>query len=218
MIKTAIFDLDGTLVDTLGDMHVTLNRALHDMGLPRVERHELLGFIGGGVDDLLVLATKGVTCDLVRLKQRYGEYYRDHAHLTSSLFPGVESGLTTLRQAGITLGVLTNKPERSAHHLLHTIGAMHWFVKVAGPDTYGCHKPNPDGLLALMQEMGASPATTVMVGDADTDILAGRGANVATIAVTYGYRSSDELGVYQPTVMATTFSEAVGVIMNPTFG
>lgn len=211
---TAVFDLDGTLVDSLEDIRLALNVAAQLHQIPPFERHHLISWIGGGVDDLLARARGDYAVDPQSFRAVYRHTYHDQGHRHSTLYPGVKEGLNRLQQASIPMAILTNKPEHSAVHLLQQMGIHGYFQRVAGPDTYGAHKPDPRGLCHLMQDLGATPMTTLMVGDSDTDVLAGQAARAMTVAVTYGYRSVSELEALQPTYLCHTFLDVVNWVLD----
>ncbi|NDD66351.1 HAD family hydrolase [bacterium] len=211
---TVVFDLDGTLVDSLQDICLALNAAAQVYQIPPIERSQVLSWIGGGVESLLASARGDSPVDPVGFREAYGRAYHAQGHSHSPLYPGVKAGLRRLQQASVPMAILTNKPEHSARHLVEALGIEGFFQVVAGPDTYGAHKPNPQGLSCLMQVMGATPLTTRMIGDSESDVLAGQAAGTMTVAVTYGYRASRDLQALNPTAVCHTFSEVVAWVLD----
>lgn len=210
---TAVFDLDGTLVDSIEDMRRALNEAAIAHQMPTIERETVMAWVGGGVDDLVARACADTSVDLVAFRGAYRQAYHTLGHTQTTLYPGVYAGLSRLQAASVSLAVLTNKPADSAVTVLKQMGIYDGFRLVAGPDTFGVHKPDPLGLCQLMTQLGATPMATVMIGDAATDVQVGQAAHTHTVAVTYGYRSVAELEAAKPTYLCHTFSEVVDRIL-----
>ena len=178
-LRAAIVDLDGTMVDTLGDFDVVLNSVLRDLGLPRVERAFLGRTIGKGSEHLIrsTLAEVGSGEAMYErtwalYQQRYLEVNGDH----SAVFPGVVEGLTKLKARGWQLACLTNKPTAFALPLLRKKGLDGFFSAVFGGDAFERKKPDPLPLMRTCEALGTPPARTLMVGDSSNDARAARGA------------------------------------------
>ncbi len=198
MIRLVVFDLDGTLVDSLADIQNALNLTLETYGVGPMSRSDVMAGIGDGVDDLLRAAIGTQPIVLTEFRQRYKRFYQTHINAFGRLYDGVVPCLDWIKSQSIKLAVLTNKPEAPAKRLLELFGMVSYFSIIAGPDTYGVHKPDPDGLRAIMLRCQVLPEQTVMVGDGDTDVKTGLAAGTRTIAVTYGYRTADQLAALSP--------------------
>ena len=193
-IQAAIIDLDGTMVDTLGDFDAALNTVLQELGLPSVRREFLGRTIGKGSEHLIrsTLAEVGAGEALyertwVLYQQRYLEVNGDH----SAVFPGVVEGLTRLRARGWKLACLTNKPNAFAVPLLHSKGLAGFFDAVFGGDAFERKKPDPLPLLKTCEALGTLPARTLMVGDSSNDVRAARAAGCPVVLVSYGYNHGE---------------------------
>jgi phosphoglycolate phosphatase len=188
-----IFDLDGTLVDTLPDLHVALNRVLKEEGLQTLAPAETRLMIGGGARNLIELAfqKRQVAAEGDRIEagfDRFLDYYGAEPTVHSRPYPGVLEALTTLSKVGAVLGVCTNKPQDMAQQVLQGLQLSHFFGDaVIGGDALPIRKPDARHLLAVVERTGRTPDKTIMVGDSETDVGAARNANIPVIAVDFGY-------------------------------
>jgi phosphoglycolate phosphatase len=189
MARLAVFDLDGTLVDSLDDLHASVSHALRAVGLPPRSRGEVRGFVGEGAR---VLVAKAVAprADLVEpALAAWRAHYEEHCLDRTRAFPGVEA---LLAGAGRPLAVLTNKPGALSRKILGGLGLLPRFAAVVGGDE-APRKPDPAGLLAILAKVGATPAETVLVGDSRHDVATGLAAGVPVVAVTWGLSSRADL-------------------------
>ncbi|NJD89195.1 MAG: phosphoglycolate phosphatase [Betaproteobacteria bacterium] len=190
--RAALFDLDGTLVDTAPDLAAAANRMLADLGRPGLEEGQIRDYVGKGVVNLVnrcFEATGGGS---------EGERGRAHAiferHYTAGIadrsrpYPGVVDGLAALERAGIALGCVTNKAGRFTEPLLEQTGLRHFFGVVVSGDTVERKKPHPDPMLYAAGKLGAAPSETLVVGDSLNDVQSARAAGCAVVVVPYGYR------------------------------
>ncbi len=209
--RAAIVDLDGTMVDTLGDFEVALNRTLAELNLPPVTRALVERTVGKGSEHLIrtVLGhqmalpeAKGLgqacpawTVDSLyeRAWQGYQEHYLAINGDFSEVYAGVAEGLQALREAGLTLACLTNKPLAFARELLQAKGLADHFVQVFGGDSFERKKPDPLPLLKTCEALGTAPHETLMVGDSSNDAQAGHAAGCAVVLVTYGYNHGEPI-------------------------
>ncbi len=198
----AIIDLDGTMVDTLGDFVVVLHHTLADLGchpieIARVDRAFVELTVGKGTEDLLrrtLAHAWGLPDDdpeaaaaVPEAWQHYQGHYTRLNGLHSDVYPGVPEGLAQLRALGLPLACLTNKPTAFAEQLLERKGLRGHFQHVFGGDAFARKKPDPLPLLKTCEALGTSPAHTVMVGDSSNDAQAAGAAGCPIILVTYGY-------------------------------
>ena len=209
--QAAIVDLDGTMVDTLGDFEVALNRALADLDLPPVTRALVERTVGKGSEHLIrsVLAhqlalpdVKGLTnvCDARSVEnlyaaawQRYQHHYLAINGEFADVYPGVIEGLQQLRDAGLQLACLTNKPLSFAKPLLQAKGLDHFFTHVYGGDSFERKKPDPLPLLKTCEALGVNPVQALMVGDSSNDAQAARAAGCPVVLVRYGYNHGESV-------------------------
>jgi phosphoglycolate phosphatase len=189
MARLAVLDLDGTLVDSLGDLHASVNHALAAVGLPPRSLEEVRGFVGEGARRLLERSV-GARADLLDpALEAWRVHYEAHLLDRTRPYPGIEAAL---RGAGRELAVLTNKPGAMARRILEGLGLAPRFRAVVGGGE-APRKPDPGGLRALMAEAGAGPGETVLVGDSRVDVETGRAAGVRVVAVTWGLGRREEL-------------------------
>jgi phosphoglycolate phosphatase len=193
-IEAAIIDLDGTLVDTIGDFEQALARTLADLALPPVGREFIARTVGRGSRYLLEksLVESGGTADaLPRAWERYQVHYDAVNGAHSEVFEGVNEGLAALDARGWRLACVTNKPRAFALRLLELKGLAGTFDHVFGGDSFERHKPDPLPLLKTCEALGTAPARTLMVGDSSNDARAARAAGCPVVLVTYGYNHGE---------------------------
>lgn len=193
-----IVDLDGTMVDTLGDFELALGAALAEIGLPPVPRSFIARTVGKGSRHLLTEALRhagqGVGPDSAAVETLWAAYQRHYAAANgraSAVYPGVLEGLTRLRDAGLPLACLTNKPGAFARALLAAKGLDGFFSHVFGGDAFARSKPDPLPLLETCRALGTLPARTLMVGDSSNDARAARAAGCPVVLVRYGYNHGE---------------------------
>jgi phosphoglycolate phosphatase len=193
-LDAAIIDLDGTLVDTLGDFSAALNQMLGALALPSVETPVVAGLIGKGSEHLIraTLAHVGASADLYgRAWDVYQDAYRGLNGRWARVYPGVVEGIAALRAAGLRLACLTNKPGEFARDLLAAKGLAQDFEQVFGGDAFERKKPDPLPLRKTCEALGTAPARTLMVGDSRNDAAAARAAGCPVVLVTYGYNHGE---------------------------
>ena len=193
-LRAAIVDLDGTLVDTLGDFHAALAEMLQGLGLPPVSAHVVAGFIGKGSEHLIrqTLVHVGAPAALYGAAwERYQSAYRRLNGRWARVYPGVQAGIADMARRGLRLACLTNKPGEFARDLLAAKGLAAPFSVVFGGDAFERKKPDPLPLLKTCEALGVAPAATLMVGDSRNDAMAARAAGCPVVLVTYGYNHGE---------------------------
>jgi len=186
----AIVDLDGTMVDTLGDFDVALNLTLTELGLPGVDRAFIERTVGKGSEHLIRSTLVHVGGDAALYDAAWGAYQRHYLRINgqfSAVYPGVVEGLGALKAAGLRLACLTNKPGAFATALLAAKGLDAFFDVVFGGDAFERKKPDPLPLLRTCEALGSQPAHTLMLGDSSNDAQAARAAGCPVVLVSYGY-------------------------------
>ncbi len=198
-LQACIVDLDGTLVDTLGDFEVALNHMLATLDRPPVTRAVIGQLVGKGSEHLIrsvlvhVERQRGVADfvapeDLVnRAWRAYQEHYLLINGRHSVVYPGVVEGLQALQGAGLRLACLTNKPGAFARPLLQAKGLDGFFTAVFGGDAFERKKPDPLPLLKTCEALGSEAGRTLMIGDSSNDAQAARAAGSPVVLVSYGY-------------------------------
>jgi phosphoglycolate phosphatase len=214
-LHAAIIDLDGTLVDTLGDFHAALNHMLLELRLPPVSAEAVAHFIGKGTEHLLrqTLAHVGAPADLYeRACDLYHHAYRGLNGDWSTVFPGVEQGIDALRASGLRLACLTNKPGEFARELLHTKGLLPAFEMVFGGDAFERKKPDPLPLLKTCEALDVPPAATLMIGDSRNDAAAARAAGCPVVLVTYGYNHGEPVRAVDADGYVDSLADVAGLL------
>jgi phosphoglycolate phosphatase len=189
---TIVFDLDGTLVDTAPDLISALNFVLDREGLPPVPLHSARNLIGGGARKLIErgLESEGramTVSDIDRMTAEFIDHYAENIAVASRPFEGLERALDDLRAGGCRLAVCTNKLEWLSKRLLDQLALSPRFAAICGADTFGVSKPDPAILKQTVARAGGELSSTIMVGDAGTDIGVARRAGVPVIGVSFGY-------------------------------
>jgi phosphoglycolate phosphatase len=192
-----VFDLDGTLAETAGDLVATLNVILSREGLPPVALEDARKMVGAGARALVQRGfhAAGKTIEGPRLDKLFEEflvYYEEHIADESHLFDGVVQALDRFEEAGWNFAVCTNKVEHPSIKLLDALGVSRRFKVICGQDTFKADgkpiaKPDPRILLMTIERAGGRPADTIMVGDSRTDIDTAKAAGIPVVAVDFGY-------------------------------
>ena len=202
MAKVVVFDLDGTLVDSAADLRAAINKLLNEEGRRPLALDEVVGMIGDGAAKLVERAFAatdggGAAESHERRTARFLAFYEGHATDSTRPYPGVPETLALLRERQWTLGICTNKPEQATREVLRDLDlARHFGAVVGGDSIAGVRKPDPRLLLAVVTQLGATPAEAVMVGDNANDVHAARAAGLPVIIRAGGYTRvpTSELG------------------------
>jgi phosphoglycolate phosphatase len=189
-LAAVIFDLDGTLVDSSGEIAVALERTFRERGLAPLAREKVEALIGRGVVVLVERALADVgaaSTDTAAVVERFEAHYAQTVGTSAILYPGVIEGLRRLRSAGWPMAVVTNKPRYFTEQLLERLGVKPLLAAIVAGDDGIPRKPRGDMLLAACRAMGVAPERTLMLGDSDNDIVAARAACCPVWCVPYGY-------------------------------
>jgi phosphoglycolate phosphatase len=197
-IRALVFDLDGTLVNTLADVAESMNHVLAKHGLPGYEHSAYRRFIGEGIARLVSQALPPRAIDATDAIERdYRAYYAEHMLDQSKPYPGVEELLAELTARGVPFSVLSNKPDAATQHMIRTLFAHAPFVDVVGQKPEKPNKPDPTVALELAQAMRVAPSRCAFVGDSGIDMATGRAAGMHTVGVTWGFRDRAELRAHR---------------------
>jgi phosphoglycolate phosphatase len=184
-----IFDLDGTLVDSLPDLQAALNAMLHGFGRRALLAAEVREMIGDGSQTLVerALAATGQVASFEVAHQQFRAFYQAAPTRLSRLYPDVRETLASLRASGAQLAVCTNKPQAATIAVLEGFEIGGYFEAVLGGDAVPFRKPDPRHLLAAIERLGATNREAVMIGDNENDYAAARAAGIPVILMQYGY-------------------------------
>jgi len=216
--RAVIFDLDGTLVDSAGEIAHALNRVLAAHDRPPFARGEVEALIGKGVRVLVERAlriariTDASLDDAVRDFERH---YAEEVGTEARLYPGVRDGLLALEIAGIPMAVVTNKPRLFTEQLLQRLGILTFFRALVAGDDGIPRKPAGDMLLAAAREMGADIDSVLMLGDSENDVLAARDAGCVVWCVPYGYNEGRPPASLDADRIVPGVQEAAHLLLEP---
>ena len=205
-LQAVMIDLDGTMVDTIGDFEVALNRALADLQVPTANRLLIERSIGKGSEHLIRTVLKqqfalpemaGNAREVEQLFtpvwERYEHHYLSINGEFSNVFPGVMEGLEQIKALGLPMACLTNKPVSFTLPLIQDKGLAPYFTKVFGGDSFERKKPDPLPLLKTCEALQSLPAQTLMVGDSSNDAQAADAAGCPVVLMTYGYNHGEPI-------------------------
>ena len=182
-----IYDLDGTLIDSRGDLTAAINYMRSTYGLEPLTVETVTSFIGNGARKLVERAIVGHDIDLDEALRRKKEFYAVHKTVNTYLYPGVADGLAQLHAAGIPQAVVTNKHQEAVGEILQHLGVLQYFEHIIGGGGDFPLKPEAESLLHIVEQTGSQAAASWMVGDHYTDLLAGKRAGVKCCHTAYGF-------------------------------
>lgn len=214
-MRTVIFDLDGTLADTSGDLLAAANSCFRRMGLGDVLSHpEDAGVaLRGGRMMLTAGLERAGQFSPATVDEFYPvllEAYRDAIDHHTVLYPGAMAAVEALKSAGFGVGICTNKPEALADQLMRSLGVRDAFASLVGADTLPVRKPDPEPLFEAARRAGGDPARTLLVGDSDTDRSTSANAGVPSVLVTFG-PSGDDMSALKPEALLDRFEDLLEV-------
>lgn len=190
--STLIFDLDGTLIDSVPDLCRLVNRQLRKIGAARVAEEDVIRMVGEGAEMLLKRAFEKVGKHFPEREMTpfYEEFLAEYAVMDpvyTRLYPGVTETLSALKEEGYKIGLCTNKPVAPTHIVLDKLGIEDFFEIIIGFDSTGKRKPDPTPLLEAITRLGSTPEESLMIGDSPADAKTAENAQVDMLIVTYGY-------------------------------
>lgn len=197
MYKVCIFDLDGTLTDTLDSLVLSVNKTLEEMCLSPITREQCRMFVGNGSKVLFEKAL-GVNGESALLRideamQRYDRIFKENCTYHVIPYDGIRKLLNDMKAKGIKLAVLSNKPDRDALSVVETIFGKGTFQWIQGQREDIPRKPDPSAALHIAAQLGARPQEVLYVGDSEVDIATGKAAGMTTIGVSWGFRGREAL-------------------------
>jgi phosphoglycolate phosphatase len=185
-----VFDLDGTLVDSIPDLEAALNETLREIGAPALSRAAMRDMVGDGTTALVSRALAASGLPGVLLAERLARFlalYEAAPVARSRIYPGVVETLAALRRDGRRLAICTNKPQRATLAVLRGLGLESFFAAIIGGDVLPVKKPDPGHLMGAVAALGATSGETAMIGDNEHDVSAANAAGIPIILVGYGY-------------------------------
>jgi len=218
--KVIGFDLDGTLVNSLPDLALSVNSALADFGLPQAPEELVLTWIGNGAPVLIARALEWAKeqtgkdfsdAEMEQVKERFNVYYAENLCNVSRLYPNVKKTLETLKAHGYTLAVVTNKPTRHVQPVLAAFGIDHLFSEMLGGQSLPAIKPHPGPLYYLCGKFGVEPRQVLFVGDSRNDILAAHSAGCPVVGLTYGYNYNIPIAESNPDWVLDDFAKLLEI-------
>lgn len=211
--QAVVFDLDGTLLDTLEDLRCSVNHALRLFGFPERSLEEIRTFVGNGVRNLMTKALPGGT-DEPRFEEIFAEFKRHYAvHWRDFTRPyaGIVELVEELHRRSLKLAVVSNKSDAEVKNLCREFFGE--YILVARGEVAGIpRKPAPDAVLLALESLGMERRHVLYVGDSEVDVRTARNAEVDCVAVTWGFRSREELAAEGATVFIDHPSELLGLL------
>ncbi len=194
MVKLCIFDLDGTLVNTLHDLTDSLNYALNECGLPSLSESRVAAIVGHSVEYMCEHAVPPEHPDqATRVLELYSEHYRAHSLDRSHPYDGMIDAVKRIKQAGVTVAIASNKPHADTVKVVEMLYPKNLFSLVLGRTDKFTIKPAPDALRFIMDYFGVTPGESVYVGDSDVDVQFAHNAGMRCVSVDWGFRSVEEI-------------------------
>ena len=194
MLNTVVFDLDGTLLDTLGDLAGSVNYALRKHGLRECSLQEVRSFLGNGIVRLMQNAVKNAVEGVAfeEVFQTFRSHYLEHCLDTTQPYPGILPMMEKLRESGVKIAIVSNKLHPAVQELNRRFCADLVTSAVGESETVR-RKPHPDGVLKALEELGSRPEEAVYVGDSEVDWETARQAGLRCVLVLWGFRDEDVL-------------------------
>jgi phosphoglycolate phosphatase len=210
-IGLLIFDLDGTLANTLPDITASVNHTLGRLGRSPLPIETVSRYVGDGLEMLLTRSLGGQSGPIEKAVAIYIEHHRRNLVVSTSLYPAVKETLEYFKS--LPMAVITNKAREFSEPLLDQLGIRQYFKMIIGADNGLPLKPAPDSILKILNEVGVAKERTAIVGDGATDVRAGKAAGIMTCSVTYGFRSEEELRKAGPDYVIHDLSELKRLFM-----
>lgn len=214
-VDLAIFDLDGTLIDSKLDLVLSVNATRVFMGMPELTEETVSSYVGNGAPVLIqrAMGEGAEQSDVDRALEYFLGYYKVHKLDNTRLYAGAQEALDQLRGDGVQMAILTNKPVGASRGIITGLGLDGYFLRIYGGNSFATKKPDPIGIETLLIDSGAARERAVMVGDSHVDIETARNARVAACGVRYGFQP-DSFHKAQPDAVYDDLRELAEVIIN----
>ena len=213
--KLLIFDLDGTLIDSVPDLADSINFMLRELGRDEFSQDTIRQWVGNGAVTLVKRALSGsveISDNLDNYEKAieiFLDNYSNNLCNNTTLYPNVKATLKLLKDRGYILTIVTNKPYKFIEPILNTLEIKELFEDYIGADSLDVKKPHPKPLLYICNKLGIATNNTVMIGDSKNDILSANSANIDSIGVTYGYNYTQNISYYNPSIIVDDFRDIV---------
>ncbi len=212
-IELMLFDLDGTLIDSRADLARSVNLLLADLDRPQLSEDKIASFVGDGVRVLTYRCLTATDANLQPPDKEIHEkaielmhhHYNEQMYVSTTLYPHIKETLQHFKDK--RKAVVTSKEERFTHLILEHFGIDEDFDCIIGGDTVSARKPNPLPVITAIHKLGGTADQAVMVGDSENDVIAGRDAGAKTCAVSFGFRTAEELQEHSPDVLIDRFDK-----------
>ena len=219
-IKLIAFDLDGTLLDSVPDLAVAVDKAVQELGYESVEESQVRDWVGNGADILVARALSRslqiseslAQEEIATARERFNQFYKESGHQLSHLYSTVSETLQKLHHAGYTLALVTNKPSIFVPEILEQHDIKRYFSDVIGGEDFPKRKPDPIALNWLLEKYELSAEEMLMVGDSKNDILAAKNAGCYSFALTYGYNHGEPISDSKPDYVADQLAEILEIL------
>lgn len=213
MYKLVLFDLDGTILDTVPDIKSVLNAALKNFGLPEISEKEVKAFVGDGAYMLVRRACGNLPEEEVKkVHAYYAEKFAACDNGRSAIFEGEDGLLTKLCESGVKVGIITNKPHKATLNVYEKYFKKYSFFFVQGQCEGAALKPDPSTVLRAIELSGVKKSECIFVGDGETDIKVAENAGVDCASVLWGYRSRAQLEAAGAEIFVESFGELERII------
>lgn len=213
MVKLIVFDLDGTLLNTIDDIHSVLSDSLKEFGLPCVTLSQTRQYVGNGARRLVERAVGNKPAEIIDIVYSYyAKKFSECGNKYTKLYDGEEQTLLKLKNAGIEFAIVTNKPQQATENVYRQYLSKFRFYKLVGQTEYRPLKPNPETTLEIIDDLKLKKEECVFVGDGETDVLTAKAAGIKCISVLWGYRTKEQLEAVGAKVFANNFSDIADII------
>lgn len=213
-LRGLVFDLDGTLIDSRGDITRAVNHVLKSSGRAPLPLTTVASFVGDGAVVLIQRATRLDSNDpeLARLCESFCDYYANHATEHTLVYPGVRETLEKLRSSPYRVALCTNKPRIITDRVLEELELLQYFEATVCADDLPFKKPHPAPLLEIARQLNLNANELVMIGDGSQDVLCGKAAGARTVGVTYGLKPKEEVLSCKPDHVVHTFADVLTLL------
>ena len=215
-----LFDLDGTLIDSVPDLALSVNQMLTSLGMNTYPINDIRSWVGNGAAVLTKRALSGsinikadLNADFVeKALATFLDYYQQNVCVDTTVYPNVANTLAALHNSGYQMVIVTNKPEQFVRPILEKLGLNTYFSMIVGGDSLSKRKPDPMQLHYVCEQLKVSESQCIMIGDSKNDIHAAVAANMDSIALTYGYNHGEDIHSHGANVVLDDFAELLDVL------